>query len=132
MYQEQLTAKTINHVNDDELEKRLQTLTELIIHRQTIIETLQIDKSSLECLDDYEIITTRNSSQQSFKISPSPSIPMDDHEQYENLRYRMPLLRERPYDIDLTKKAKRAASQFGNCLTIFLRHYPFVFVLFFM
>ena len=72
----QLTAKTINHVNDDELEKRLQTLTESLIHKQTIIESLQTDKSSLTMqlerlekrLDDYEKIssaTANNSSQQS-------------------------------------------------------------------
>jgi DNA repair exonuclease SbcCD ATPase subunit len=133
----QLTAKTINHVNDDELEKRLQTLTESLIHKQTIIETLQTDKSSLTMqlerlekrLDDYETITTNNSLQQSLKTSPTTSIPIDDNEHYENLRYRMPLLRETPYDVDLTKKVKRAANQLdqlGIRLTIFLRRYPVV------
>jgi len=43
----QLTSKMINQTNDDELEKRLQTLTESLIHKQTIIEALQTDKSSL-------------------------------------------------------------------------------------
>jgi DNA repair exonuclease SbcCD ATPase subunit len=133
----QLTAKTINHVNDEELEKRLQTLTESLIHKQTIIETLQTDKSSLTMqlerlekrLDDYETITTNNSLQQSFKTSAPTSISIDDHEQYENLRYRMPLLRETPYDVDLTKKVKRAANQLdqlGIRLTLFLRRYPAV------
>ncbi|CAF4756961.1 unnamed protein product, partial [Rotaria magnacalcarata] len=58
----QVTAKTMSHVKDDELEKRLQTLTESLIHKQSIIETLQIDKSSLTMqlerlekrLDDYD------------------------------------------------------------------------------
>jgi DNA repair exonuclease SbcCD ATPase subunit len=133
----QLTSKTINHVNDDELEKRLQTLTESLIHKQTIIETLQTDKSSLTMqlerlekrLDDYDTITTNNSLQQSLKTSPTTSIPIDDNEHYENLRYRMPLLRETPYDVDLTKKVKRAANQLdqlGIRLTIFLRRYPVV------
>jgi hypothetical protein len=133
----QLTSKTINHVNDDELEKRLQILTESLIHKQTIIETLQTDKSSLTMqlerlekrLDDYDTITTNNSLQQSFKNSPTTSIPMDDNEHYENLRYRMPLLRETPYDVDLTKKVKRAANQLdqlGIRLAILLRRYPVV------
>jgi hypothetical protein len=133
----QLTSKTINHVNYDELEKRLQTLTESLIHKQTIIETLQTDKSSLTMqlerlekrLDDYETINTNNSLQQSLKILPTTSIPIDDNEHYENLRYRMPLLRETPYDVDLTKKVKRAANQLdqlGIRLTIFLRRYPTV------
>ncbi|CAF2695005.1 unnamed protein product [Rotaria sp. Silwood2] len=133
----QLTAKTINHVNDDELEKRLQTLTESLIHKQTIIETLQTDKSSLTMqlerlekrLDDYEIITSKNSLQQSSKTVPTTSISIDDPEHYENLRYRMPLLRETPYDVDLTKKVKRAANELdklGIRFTIFLRRYPAV------
>ncbi|CAF1143878.1 unnamed protein product [Rotaria sordida] len=133
----QLTSITINHVNDDELEKRLQTLTESLIHKQTIIETLQTDKSSLTMqlerlekrLDDYETITTKNSLQQSTKTIPTTSISIDDNEHYENLRYRMPLLHETPYDVDLTKKVKRAANELdklGIRFTIFLRRYPIV------
>jgi chromosome segregation ATPase len=133
----QVTSKTINHVNDDELEKRLQTLTESLIHKQTIIETLQTDKSSLTMqlerlekrLDDYDTITANNSSQKFTKNSPTTSIPIDDNEHYENLRYRMPLLRETPYDVDLTKKVKRAANELdklGIRFTLFLRRYPAV------
>ena len=133
----QVTSKTINHVNDDELEKRLQTLTESLIHKQTIIETLQTDKSSLTMqlerlekrLDDYDTITANNSSQKFTKNSPTTSIPIDDSEHYENLRYRMPLLRETPYDVDLTKKVKRAANELdklGIRFTLFLRRYPAV------
>ncbi|UJR27552.1 hypothetical protein I4U23_008834 [Adineta vaga] len=147
----QLTAKTINHVNDDELEKRLQTLTESLIHKQTIIETLQTDKSSLTMqlerlekrLDDYEKIssTTPNlshSHQQSSKRFPNTStsvaIDMDnngiyDNDQEENLRYRIPLLRETPYDPDIAKKVKRAANELdklGIRLGIFLKRYPAV------
>jgi chromosome segregation ATPase len=133
----QLTSKNINHVNNDELEKRLQTLTESLIHKQTIIETLQTDKSSLTMqlerlekrLDDYETITANNSLQQSSKTYPTTAIPIDDNEHYENLRYRMPLLRETPYDVDLTKKVKRAANELdklGIRFTLFLRRYPAV------
>lgn len=124
----QLTSKIINQTNDEELEKRLQTLTESLIHKQTIIETLQTDKSSLNMqlerlekrLDDYEMITT--------KASIPTSIHIDENEHYENLRYRVPpLLRETPYDVDLTKKVKRAANQLdhlGFRLTSVLRRYP--------
>jgi chromosome segregation ATPase len=148
----QLTAKTINHVNDDELEKRLQTLTESLIHKQTIIESLQTDKSSLTMqlerlekrLDDYEKIsstTTNNSLQQSARrlqttTTTSTSIPIDmdnngiydfDHE--DNIRNRIPLLRETPYDPDIAKKVKRAANELdklGIRLGIFLKRYPAV------
>ena len=144
----QLTAKTINHVNDDELEKRLQTLTESLIHKQTIIETLQTDKSSLTMqlerlekrLDDYEKIsstTANNSLQQSSKRLPtatSVAIDMDsngiyDNDHEESLRYRIPLLRETPYDPDIAKKVKRAANELdklGIRLGIFLKRYPAV------
>lgn len=147
----QLTAKTINHVNDDELEKRLQTLTESLIHKQTIIESLQTDKSSLTMqlerlekrLDDYEKISamaTNNSSQQSGRRlqnnSAATTITMDmdnngmyDNEHDEQLRYRLPMLRETPYDPDIAKKMKRAANEIdrlGIRLGIFLKRYPAV------
>ncbi|CAF2397973.1 unnamed protein product [Rotaria sp. Silwood2] len=143
----QLTAKTISHVNDDELEKRLQTLTESLIHKQTIIETLQTDKSSLTMqlerlekrLDDYEKISSlasNNSLQQTSKRlqTTTISIDMDNNGIYDNdhedtLRPRIPLLRETPYDPDITKKVKRAANELdklGIRLGIFLKRYPAV------
>ncbi|CAF3737659.1 unnamed protein product [Rotaria socialis] len=133
----QVTAKTMNQVKDDELEKRLQTLTESLIHKQSIIETLQTDKSSLTMqlerlekrLDDYDTITAKHSFQQTSRNLPTTSISIDDSEHYENLRYRMPLLRETPYDVDLTKKVKRAANELdklGIRFTMFLRRYPSV------
>ncbi|CAF0785890.1 unnamed protein product [Rotaria sordida] len=147
----QLTAKTISHVNDDELEKRLQTLTESLIHKQTIIETLQTDKSSLTMqlerlekrLDDYEKIssmTTNNSLQQSSRrlqtTTSSTTISMDmdhsgmyDNDHEDTLRPRIPLLRETPYDPDIAKKVKRAANELdklGIRLGIFLKRYPAV------
>ncbi|CAF0721353.1 unnamed protein product [Adineta ricciae] len=133
----QLTSKTINHVNDDELEKRLQNLTESLIQKQTLIESLQTEKSSLSMqlerlekrLDDYETIASKSSSHHSSKHHSTTSIPIDDSEHYENLRYRMPLLRETPYDVDLTKKVKRAANELdrlGIRATMFLRRYPMV------
>ena len=144
----QLTAKTINHVNDDELEKRLQTLTENLIHKQTIIESLQTDKSTLTMqlerlekrLDDYDKIsstTANNSLQPSSKrpqISTAITMDMDnngiyDNDHDDNLRYRLPMLRETPYDPDITKKVKRAANELdklGIRLGIFLKRYPAV------
>lgn len=146
----QLTAKTINHVNDDELEKRLQTLTENLIHKQTIIESLQTDKSSLAMqlermekrLDDYEkiasstTISNNSSAQSSRRTGGATIISMDqdqsniyDNDHDENLRYRLPMLRETPYDPDITKKVKRAANELdklGIRLGIFLKRYPAV------
>ena len=147
----QLTAKSINHVNDDELEKRLQALTESLIHKQTIIESLQTDKSSLTMqlerlekrLDDYEKITSSSSSlnnnssiQSSRRTAGATIISMDpdhnniyDNDHDENLRYRLPILRETPYDPDIAKKVKRAANELdklGIRLGIFLKRYPAV------
>lgn len=147
----QLTAKTINHVNDEELEKRLQTLTESLIHKQTIIEALQTEKSSLTMqlerlekrLEDYERIATANMNNASGSGSTSSSkrlqattIQMDtdggnmyDNDHDDNLRYRLPILRETPYDPDIAKKMKRAANEIdrlGIRLGIFLKRYPAV------
>ena len=144
----QLTAKTINQVNDDELEKRLQTLTESLIHKQTIIESLQTDKSSLTMqlerlekrLDDYEKISSKtinNSLQQlprSFQTPTSIPIDMDTNEMHDNdyddtPRYRIPVISVTPYDPDIAKKVKRAANELdklGIRLGIFLKRYPAV------
>lgn len=144
----QLTAKSINHVNDDELEKRLQTLTESLIHKQTIIESLQTDKSSLSMqlerlekrLDDYEkIASTTGGLHQPFSkrlpnTTSAVAIDMDsngvyDNDHEESLRYRIPMLRETPYDPDIAKKVKRAANELdklGIRLGIFLKRYPAV------
>lgn len=120
----QLTTKTINQVNDEELERRVQSLTESILQKQTKIETLQMEKSSLTMqlerlekrLEDYENIRTRNE-------ASIMSIPIPD----EQLRHRHPLLRETPYDVHLTKHVKRAANELdhlADCCTTFLRRYP--------
>jgi hypothetical protein len=95
-------------------------------------------------LDDYEKIsssstTTNNSLQQSSKrlqSATSVSIPIDmdnngmyDNDHEDNLRYRIPLLRETPYDPDIAKKVKRAANEIdklGIRLGIFLKRYPAV------
>ena len=145
----QLTAKTINHVNDDELEKRLQTLTESLIHKQTIIEALQTEKSSLTLqlerlekrLEDYERIASMNVNNSSNSSSSSKrlqattiNMEMDsnslyDNDHEDNLRYRIPMLRETPYDPDIAKKVKRAANEIdklGIRLGIFLKRYPAV------
>ncbi|CAF3889872.1 unnamed protein product, partial [Didymodactylos carnosus] len=53
----------------------------------------------------------------------------DEHSNVENIRYRMPLLRESPNDVDLAKKVKRAVSELdklGIRLGVFLRRYPIV------
>ncbi|CAF0899642.1 unnamed protein product [Didymodactylos carnosus] len=135
----QLTSKTINHLNDNELEKRLQTLTENLIQKQTIIETLQTDKQSLNLqlerlesrLNDYDQISTASSQKRNVTTIQMSSDQRegDEHSNVENIRYRMPLLRESPNDVDLAKKVKRAVSELdklGIRLGVFLRRYPIV------
>ena len=135
----QLTAKTINRVNDEALEKRLQILTESLLHKQAIIEGLQTEKSSLKLqlerfekrLDDYEMIarSTRDSLPNTTRFDSNTAIAIDENDSNDNLRHRLPLLRETPFDVHLTKKVKRAANELDQLairLTIFLRRYPIV------
>lgn len=140
---QQLTSKTINQVHDEELERRLQTLTESVLHKQSLIECLQADKSSLNLklerleqrLDECENI--RKTSKENYSNVSTMSIALDDNDSLENIRHRLPLLHETPTDVHLTKKVKRAANELDRWamrLTIFLRRYPFVrlFVLFYI
>lgn len=95
-------------------------------------------------LDDYEKIasTSNNNSvlQSSRRLQTTTTgatmITMDidqnsiyDNDHEENLRYRLPILRETPYDPDIAKKVKRAANELdklGIRLGIFLKRYPAV------
>ncbi|CAF1501876.1 unnamed protein product [Didymodactylos carnosus] len=104
-----------------------------------IPETLQTDKQSLNLqlerlearLNDYDQISTASAQKRN-----TTTIQMggdqredDEHSNVENIRYRMPILRETPYDVDLAKKVKRAVSELdklGIRLGVFLRRYPIV------
>jgi chromosome segregation ATPase len=135
----QLTTKALYHVNDEELERRCQTLTESILNKQTTIESLQMENSSLRMqlerletrLDEYDTINMRTSQSSLFtsKLPSIMTIAIDENELVDNLRHRSPLLRETPFDVHLTKQVKRAANELDHMtmrLTMLLRRYPIV------
>lgn len=133
----QLTTKNLGTTTEKELENRLHLLTENLIQKQTLIEALQSEKHSIflqlerseKRLVDYESIVT---SKKSTHIKMS-----DDEDTGSHSKMQLPLLRESPYDHEVTRKVKRAATEidkFSIRLGVFLRKYPMarIFVLFYM
>ncbi|RNA33410.1 Golgin subfamily A member 5 [Brachionus plicatilis] len=130
----QLTTKNMGTTTEKELENRLHLLTENLIQKQTLIEALQSEKHSTflqleraeKRLQDYEnIVSSRKAT----------TIRMHDDEEAISTRYQ--LLRESPYDHEVTRKMKRAASEidkFSIRLGVFLKKYPIarIFVIFYM
>lgn len=129
----QLTTKNLGTTTEKELENRLHMLTENLIQKQTLIEALQSEKHSIflqlerseKRLEDYEKIV-------SSKNSVSLHMNDDDDTQVKNQFFR-----ETPYDHEMTRKVKRAATEidkFSIRLGVFLKKYPIarIFVLFYM
>jgi len=137
----QLTTKSLGSTTEKELENRLHLLTENLIQKQTLIEALQSEKHSIflqlerseKRLDDYEKIFASKAN------SGSVSIRMGHGGDEEMLlpNSKEPIFRESPYDHEVTKKVKRAATEidkFSIRLGVFLKKYPIarIFVLFYM
>lgn len=130
----QLTTKSLGTTTEKELENRLHMLTENLIQKQTLIEALQSEKHSIflqlerseKRLQDYEkIMSSKN----------SVTLRMNDDD--VDSQGKNQIFRESPYDHEVTKKVKRAASEidkFGIRLGVFLKKYPIarIFVLFYM
>lgn len=134
----QLTTKNLGTTTEKELENRLHMLTENLIQKQTLIEALQSEKHSIflqlerseKRLEDYEkIVSSKN----------SVSLRMHDDEDplISTPGGKNPIFRESPYDHEVTRKVKRAATEidkFSIRLGVFLKKYPIarIFVLFYM
>lgn len=127
----QLTIKNSGSTTEKELENRLHLLTENLIQKQTLIEGLQSENHSIffqlerseKRLQDYETIMSKS----------SVSIAMNDNEEGR----KDVVFRESPYDHEVTRKVKRAATEidkFSIRLGVFLKKYPIarIFVLFYM
>ncbi|CAF0786049.1 unnamed protein product [Brachionus calyciflorus] len=131
----QLTTKSMGSTTEKELENRLHLLTENLIQKQTLIEALQSEKHSIflqlerseRRLQDYESIVASKKSTTTIRM----------HDDDEAISSKIPMLRESPYDHEMTKKVKRAASEidkFSIRLGVFLKKYPIarIFVIFYM
>lgn len=131
----QLTTKNLGSTTEKELENRLHLLTENLIQKQTLIEALQSEKHSIflqlerseKRLHDYETIVSSKNNSTSIRLGGDD----DDGPGHKNV------FRESPYDHEVTKKVKRAATEidkFSIRLGVFLKKYPIarIFVLFYM
>uniref|UniRef100_T1JGL0 Uncharacterized protein n=1 Tax=Strigamia maritima TaxID=126957 RepID=T1JGL0_STRMM len=116
----QLTMKSMNN-NQTELESRLHMLTENLIHKQTMLETLSTEKNSLVL--QLERMEQQIKENQSFiRRGNATALNVDDNQR------RMPeFLVESPFDGQVARKVKRAynsVDKFSVRLGIFLRRYP--------
>ncbi|KFP42331.1 Golgin subfamily A member 5 [Chlamydotis macqueenii] len=133
----QLTNKTLSSSSQTELENRLHQLTETLIQKQTMLESLSTEKNSLvyqlERLEQ-QLKTIQGSS------TNGPSINMTGIDGAEGARMRnVPVLFS---DVDANmagmygrvRKAASSIDQFSIRLGIFLRRYPIarVFVIIYM
>ncbi|XP_050405354.1 golgin subfamily A member 5 [Patella vulgata] len=130
----QLTTKSLSSVTESELESRVRALTESLIQKQTVLESLSTEKNSLslqlERLEqqyrDVEISSAR---------SATTSVSMNDD---DDVRQRVPIfMKEAASDTEVTRRVKRAANgidRFSIRLGVFLRRYPIarVFVIVYM
>ncbi|XP_015282660.1 PREDICTED: golgin subfamily A member 5 [Gekko japonicus] len=133
----QLTNKTLSSSSQSELENRLHQLTETLIQKQTVLESLSTEKNSLvyqlERMEQQLKAVQGNSAN-------GPSINMPGIDSSEGTRMRnVPVLFS---DIDVNvagmygrvRKAASSIDQFSIRLGIFLRRYPIarVFVIIYM
>ncbi|KAM4852959.1 golgin subfamily A member 5 isoform 1-T2 [Thomomys bottae] len=133
----QLTNKTLSHSSQSELESRLHQLTETLIQKQTMLESLSTEKNSL-------VFQLERLEQQMHSASTSTSngssINMSAIDSGEGTRLRnVPVLFNdtETNPAGMYGKVRKAASSIDQCsirLGIFLRRYPIarVFVIIYM
>ncbi|XP_072166386.1 golgin subfamily A member 5-like [Diadema setosum] len=123
----QLKTKSVSSSSQSELEGRLHALTESLIQKQTMLETLSSEKNSLG--HQLERLQRQyNEVQASTRLTPSHTVNLATYEDDEGARQRLPLfMQETPSDGGMTRNVKRAAStidKFSIRLGVFLRRYP--------
>ncbi|XP_072031496.1 golgin subfamily A member 5-like [Amphiura filiformis] len=127
--QNQLIARTANSTSQSELEGRLHALTESLIQKQTMLETLSTEKTSLSLQLERLEKQYREVHAMATTTSNSHVVHMGHTEDEEGVRQRtMPLfMREKASDGGVAKNVKRAANtidRFSIRLGVFLRRYP--------
>lgn len=130
----QLTTKTMSSSTEGELESRVRSLTESLIQKQTMLESLSTEKNSLTL--QLERLDQQYKDVQSSSLRTNTTV-VHVHDD-EDVRHRLPaFMREAPNDAEVTKKMKRAANtidKFSIRLGIFLRRHPMsrIFIILYM
>lgn len=129
----QLTAKSLSTVSQEELESRLHALTENLIQKQTLVETLSTEKSSLVL--QLERREQQLKEAQQFGSQSHTYVGVHNTEM-EPKPVKSAFL-ENPFDSPFTRKVKRVYGNidaFSIRLGIFFRRYPItrVFVIIYM
>nr|XP_054758697.1 golgin subfamily A member 5-like [Lytechinus pictus] len=123
----QLKTKSLSSSSESELEGRLHSLTESLIQKQTMLETLSSEKNSLG-LQLERLQRQYKEVQATARVTPTHTVNIGSYEDEEGTRQRLPLfMQETPDDGGMTRKVKRAAStidKFSIRLGVFLRRYP--------
>lgn len=132
--QNQLTTKTMSSSTEGELESRVRSLTESLIQKQTMLESLSTEKNSLTV--QLERLQQQYKDIQSSSLRTNTTV-VQVHEE-DDVRQRLPaFMRETPTDAEVTKKMKRAVStidKFSIRLGVFLRRNPMsrIFIILYM
>ncbi|XP_071159170.1 golgin subfamily A member 5-like [Mytilus edulis] len=132
--QNQLTTKTMSSSTEGELESRVRSLTESLIQKQTMLESLSTEKNSLTL--QLERLQQQYKDIQSSSLRTNTTV-VQVHEE-DDVRQRLPaFMRETPTDAEVTKKMKRAVStidKFSIRLGVFLRRNPMsrIFIILYM
>ncbi|XP_063426720.1 golgin subfamily A member 5-like [Mytilus trossulus] len=132
--QNQLTTKTMSSSTEGELESRVRSLTESLIQKQTMLESLSTEKNSLTL--QLERLQQQYKDIQSSSLRTNTTV-VQVHEE-DDVRQRLPaFMREAPTDAEVTKKMKRAVStidKFSIRLGVFLRRNPMsrIFIILYM
>ncbi|XP_010607522.1 golgin subfamily A member 5 [Fukomys damarensis] len=133
----QLTNKTLSHSSQSELESRLHQLTETLIQKQTMLESLSTEKNSLV----YQLERLKQQmSSTSASTSNGSSVNMSAVDSSEGRRLRNVPVLFNDSETNLAgmygrvRKAASSIDQFSIRLGIFLRRYPIarVFVIIYM
>ncbi|XP_061700895.1 golgin subfamily A member 5 [Syngnathoides biaculeatus] len=131
----QLTNKTLSSSSQTELENRLHQLTETLIQKQTVLEALGTEKTSL--VFQLERLEQQLKSTQGGPSTGGPAINMSGVEGLGARHRNIPVLFSNEESPGMYGKVQKAAStidRFSIRLGIFLRRYPMarVFVILYM
>ncbi|XP_051942919.1 golgin subfamily A member 5 [Hippocampus zosterae] len=131
----QLTNKTLSSSSQTELENRLHQLTETLIQKQTMLEALGTEKSSL--VFQLERLEQQLKNNQGGPVTGGPSINMSGVEGPGARQRNIPVLFNNEHNPGVYGRVQKAAStidRFSIRLGIFLRRYPMarVFVILYM
>lgn len=131
----QLTTKSFSSTSESELESRVRSLTESLIHKQTMLEALSTEKNSLT-LQLERLGQQYKDVENTLMRTTIASVNVGDRD--EEVRQRLPtFMREGVADTEVTRRVKRYVNTIDKVsirLGVFLRRYPIarIFVIVYM